>query len=63
LSKDANRAFQSKDFLFQKVYGLSIQFSADKNKFYTNLYMNIPDNKNKASVLADSDYMDSLNRK
>jgi hypothetical protein len=63
LSVDAYRAFDSKDFQYQKIYGLSIQFSADKNKFYTNLYMNVPENQINSSELTDSVYIDSLNRK
>ena len=60
LSSDANQAFKSKNFQYQNIYGLSIQFSANRNKFYTNLYMNIPDNPKKLPAQPDSLYMDYL---
>ena len=63
LSNQTNILLEGKGFQYQNIYGLSIQFSADKNKFYTNLYINIPDNKITPSVLEDSLYMDSLSKK
>ena len=63
LSNQTNQVLQNKGFQYKNFYGLSMQFSADKNKFYTNLYMNMPDNKIASSELADSLYIDSLNKK
>ena len=46
LSRAAYQATKGQDFNWKSIYGLSIQFSADKNKFYTNLYMSkLPENK------------------
>lgn len=39
LSKSAFKNMNSDTFDWKDIYGLSIQFSADKNKFFTNLYM------------------------
>lgn len=60
LSKNAYRNFKSENFKFDNIYGLSIQFSADKNKFYTNLYLNKLPQQAKAANLSDSLYLDSL---
>ncbi|WP_017258621.1 hypothetical protein [Pedobacter arcticus] len=40
LSKPAYKDFRSDNFNWKDLYGFAIQFSADKDKFYTNLYMN-----------------------
>ncbi len=40
LSKPAYKEYRSDNFRWSEVYGLAIQFSADKDKFFTNLYMN-----------------------
>lgn len=40
LSKPAYKNFRDDNFNWKDIYGFSIQFSADKDKFFTNLYMN-----------------------
>ncbi|HET8828488.1 MAG TPA: hypothetical protein VFM79_04070, partial [Pelobium sp.] len=40
LSKPAYKNFRDDNFNWEDIYGFSIQFSADKDKFFTNLYMN-----------------------
>lgn len=60
LSKNAYHNFKSEAFKFDNIYGLSIQFSADKNKFYTNLYLNKLPQQTKTPSLSDSLYLDSL---
>ncbi|TAH00229.1 MAG: hypothetical protein EAZ15_09610 [Sphingobacteriales bacterium] len=62
LSNNAHQAFKSKAFNYQNIYGFSIQFSADKNRFFTNLYMNMVETKIKNVSLSDSLYLDSLNQ-
>jgi len=62
LSENAYNNFKSDNFKFDNIYGLSIQFSADKNKFYTNLYMNRLNPKSNVSTLTDSLYLDSLTK-
>lgn len=59
LSGKAHENFKSDDFDWKNIYGLSIQFSADKDKFFTNLYLSkIPEPQNLLpsvdSVLVDS---------
>ncbi|HEX7367628.1 MAG TPA: hypothetical protein VF273_11055 [Pelobium sp.] len=45
LSKSAYKNFRDSNFNWSAIYGFAIQFSADKDKFFTNLYMNhTPDN-------------------
>ncbi|ADY52312.1 hypothetical protein Pedsa_1755 [Pseudopedobacter saltans DSM 12145] len=39
LSRSSYRKMNGENFDWKNIYGLSIQFSADKNKFFTNLYM------------------------
>ena len=60
LSNHAHQAFKSNLFNYKNIYGLSIQFSADKNKFYTNFYMNMLQNNLPSGSLSDSLYLDSL---
>jgi hypothetical protein len=46
LSKPAYKNFRDSNFNWKDIYGFAIQFSADKDKFFTNLYMNhIPDSE------------------
>jgi hypothetical protein len=40
LSKPAYQDYRSKNFNWTDIYGFAIQFSADKDKYFTNLYMN-----------------------
>nr|WP_294897726.1 hypothetical protein [uncultured Pedobacter sp.] len=40
LSGPAYKNFRDSNFNYKDIYGFAIQFSADKNKFFTNLYMN-----------------------
>lgn len=61
LSSNSHKAFKSNAFNYQNIYGFSIQFSADKNKFFTNFYMNMVENKINRVSLSDSLYLDSLN--
>ena len=62
LSQPAYNNFKSDDFDWKNVYGLSIQFSADKDKFFTNFYMNkIPKQQNNIPTV-DSLFIDSLTR-
>ncbi len=60
LSNQAHQAFKGNLFNYQNIYGLSIQFSADKNKFYTNLYMNMLQKNLQSGSLSDSLFLDSL---
>lgn len=39
LSRSAFKNMTSDNFDWKNIYGLSVQFSADKDKFFTNLYM------------------------
>jgi hypothetical protein len=60
LSRPAYKDFKSDDFNWKNIYGLSIQFSADKDKFFTNLYMSkIPESENLLPSI-DSLLIDSL---
>jgi hypothetical protein len=40
LSNQAYKRYRGKNFNWTGIYGFAIQFSADKNKYFTNLYMN-----------------------
>ncbi len=40
LSKPAYKSFRDDNLNWKDLYGFAIQFSADKDKFFTNLYMN-----------------------
>lgn len=40
LSKEAYKDYRSDNFNWTNIYGFAIQFSADKDKFYTNMYLN-----------------------
>lgn len=40
LSKPAYKNFRDTNFNWADIYGFAIQFSADKDKFFTNMYMN-----------------------
>jgi len=40
LSNQAYKRYRGKNFNWTDIYGFAIQFSADKNKYFTNLYMN-----------------------
>ena len=62
LSRPAYKDFKSDDFNWKNIYGLSIQFSADKDKFFTNLYMSkIPESENLLPSI-DSVLVDSLSK-
>jgi hypothetical protein len=60
LSPSALKNFKSDNFDWNNIYGLSIQFSADKDKFYTNLYMNKISEELDFSPRVDSLFIDSL---
>lgn len=60
LSRDVYRNYRGDNFNWRNIYGLSIQFSADKDRFFTNLYMSkIPQRVN-TTVLTDSLTLDTL---
>ncbi len=59
LSKISHKNMNSDNFNWKNIYGLSIQFSADKDKFFTNLYMSKIPEVEKVS-LPDSLILDSL---
>lgn len=40
LSRPAYKGFRNNNYNWQSIYGFAVQFSADKDKFFTNLYMN-----------------------
>ncbi len=60
LSSKASKKFKSDDFGWKNIYGLSMQFSADKNKFFTNLYMSKVPELEDLNPTADSLLIDSL---
>ncbi|MBU1371260.1 MAG: hypothetical protein KKG25_12935 [Bacteroidetes bacterium] len=60
LNSTSYTAFKSDDFKWKDIYGLAIQFSADKDRFFTNLYMSkIPD-QDKLLPKVDSLMIDSI---
>ncbi len=60
LSGSSYRRFKSEDYNWHHIYGLAIQFSSDKDKFFTNLYMSkIPEKQNSLPSV-DSLMRDSL---
>ncbi len=60
LNPSSYTAFKSDDFKWIDIYGLAIQFSADKDRFFTNLYMSkIPD-QDKLLPKVDSLLIDSI---
>ena len=57
LSRSAFKNMTSDNFDWKNIYGLSVQFSADKDKFFTNLYMSKmpkPIDKQAESLALDS---------
>lgn len=60
LSSKANKQFKGEEFGWKNVYGISIQFSADKDKFFTNLYMSKVPELEDVNPQADSLLLDSL---
>lgn len=60
LSSKANKQFKSDDFGWKNIYGISVQFSADKDKFFTNLYMSKVPELEDLNPQADSLLLDSL---
>lgn len=60
LSRDVYKNFKGDDFNWKNIYGLSIQFSADKDKFFTNLYMSKTPESITTSLSADSLSLDTL---
>ena len=60
LSQTALNNFKSDDFDWKNIYALSIQFSADKDKFFTNFYMNKIPKKQNFLPTVDSLFIDSL---
>lgn len=60
LSSKASKKFKSDDFGWKNIYGVSMQFSADKNKFFTNLYMSKVPELEDLNPKADSLLIDSL---
>ncbi|RZJ32820.1 MAG: hypothetical protein EOO18_09760 [Chryseobacterium sp.] len=60
LNRDVYKDFKGENFNWKNMYGLSIQFSADKDKFFTNLYMSkIPIPETSSSSI-DSLSLDTL---
>lgn len=60
LSSTANSAFKGADFGWTDVYGFAIQFSADKDKFFTNFFMSKVPEQEKMLPSVDSLMIDSL---
>jgi hypothetical protein len=60
LNRDVYRNFRGDNFNWKNIYGLSIQFSADKNKFFTNLYMSKIPQEITRPILTDSLTLDTL---
>ncbi len=60
LSSKVNQQFKSDDFGWKNIYGISVQFSADKDKFFTNLYMSKVPELEDTNTQADSLLLDSL---
>lgn len=60
LSTPALTNFINDDFDWKNVYGLALQFSADKDKFFTNLYMNKIPKQQDILPTIDSLFIDSL---
>lgn len=54
LSKRAYQSFRDNNFNWESLYGFSMQFSADNDKFFTNLYMNHTPEKEKLLPSIDS---------
>lgn len=62
LSVQAFNNFKSNNFDWKSIYALSIQFSADKDKFYTNLYMSKTPYENALLPTIDTLITDSITR-
>lgn len=60
LSNDVYRNYKGDNFNWKNIYGLSIQFSADKDKFFTNLYMSKMPEPVKVNLSTDSLSLDTL---
>lgn len=60
LSRDAYQKYSGEDFNWKNIYGLSIQFSADKDKFFTNFYMSKIPEENKLNSEEEALALDSL---
>lgn len=60
LNNSAYNAFKSDSFNWSDIYGLAIQFSADKDRFFTNLYMNKSPEQEDLLPKVDSVLLDSL---
>ncbi|MEO5911593.1 MAG: hypothetical protein ABIP95_11940 [Pelobium sp.] len=60
LSGTANKSFKSDDFGWTGIYGFAIQFSADKDKFFTNFFMSKVPAKENLLPAVDNQLIDSL---
>lgn len=60
LNSSSYKAFKGDDFKWTDIYGFAIQFSADKDRFFTNLYMNKNLNQNQLPPKVDSLIINSL---
>ncbi len=59
LNKETYQNFKDSNFGWRNIYGLSVQFSSDKNKFFTNLYMNETSEESNISS-SNTSLLDSL---
>lgn len=60
LNNSAYNSFKSNHFNWSEIYGLAIQFSADKDRFFTNLYMSKLPEQEDLLPKVDSVLLDSL---
>lgn len=60
LNNSAYNGFKSNRFNWSEIYGLAMQFSADKDRFFTNLYMNKLPKQEDLLPKVDSALLDSL---
>lgn len=60
LNNSAYNSFKSDHFNWSEIYGLAIQFSADKDRFFTNLYMSKLPEQEDLLPKVDSALLDSL---
>lgn len=60
LGREVYNNYRGDNFNWKNIYGLSIQFSADKDKFFTNLYMSKIPQETTQTVLTDSLTLDTL---
>jgi hypothetical protein len=54
LNIESYNGFRSENFNWKNIYGFAIQFSADKDKYFTNMYMNALPEKDRLLPSVDS---------